>query len=153
MFIWEQQWSKVSYLLWFNLIMQGQRRVFFFFKAIPEAYARSQVRSWIGCRPIPKPGKTVLSHICDLWILRHWARPVIEPLSSWRLCWVLNLLTHYGNSQGGVSWCSLKPIPPTTVTWWYDWWLDSVQTQARAFGPVFRGKLWELPFCRTNLLR
>ena len=30
--------------------------------------------------------------------LTHWARPGIEPTSSQRLCWVLSLLSHSGNS-------------------------------------------------------
>ena len=30
--------------------------------------------------------------------LTHWARPGIEPTSSGRLCWVLNLLSHSVNS-------------------------------------------------------
>ena len=47
-----------------------------------------------------------LSHICDL---HHslWQRQILNPLSeardpalsSWRLCWVLNPLSHNGNSQ------------------------------------------------------
>ena len=28
----------------------------------------------------------------------HWVRPEIEPPSTWTLCWVLNLLSHNGNS-------------------------------------------------------
>ena len=33
-----------------------------------------------------------------------WARPGIKPTSSWRLHWVLNLMSHNGNSSTSVSW-------------------------------------------------
>ena len=32
--------------------------------------------------------------------LTHRARPGIEPVSSWTLCWILNLLSHSENSHG-----------------------------------------------------
>ena len=35
--------------------------------------------------------------------LTHWARPEIEPTSSQRQCWVLNLLSHNGNSCISLS--------------------------------------------------
>ena len=35
---------------------------------------------------------------CNSWSLTHWAKPGAEPSSSRTLCWVLNLLSHNGNS-------------------------------------------------------
>ena len=35
--------------------------------------------------------------------LTHWARPEIEPTSSWRLRWVLNLGRHEGNSPYSLT--------------------------------------------------
>ena len=32
------------------------------------------------------------------WSLTHWLRPGMEPESSWTLSWVLNALSHNGNS-------------------------------------------------------
>ena len=49
-------------------------------------------------------------HICDLHhscgntkSLTHWARLAIQPVSSQILCWVLNLLSHNGNSSFSSS--------------------------------------------------
>ena len=47
-----------------------------------------------------------ISHTCDLSLacrnmgyLTHWARPEMEPLSSWTLCWVLKPLSNSRNSR------------------------------------------------------
>ena len=59
-----------------------------------------------GCQLMPQPPQ------CQIWVtsaiyttaggntgsLSHWARPEIEPVSSQRLCCVLNPLSHNGNS-------------------------------------------------------
>ena len=72
--------------------------------------------------------------------LTQWARPGIEPESSWTLRWVLNTLSHNGNSCGDVlkCWLSfclnlidyfllLSPSPWEKTSslagsrfWWYD---------------------------------
>ena len=71
---------------------------FFFFRATPVVYGRSQARDWIKTAAASIVIATAiamrdLSRICDLHhssqqhlILNHWARPGIEPASSWILC-------------------------------------------------------------------
>ena len=46
--------------------------------------------------------------------LTHWVRTGIKPSSSWMLCWVLNPLTHKGNSRH--SWLHLNSRQPTYFT-------------------------------------
>ena len=38
--------------------------------------------------------------------LTHWVRPRIEPTSSQTLCWILNLLSHSGNSWKQFKICT-----------------------------------------------
>ena len=85
---------------------------FFFsplFIAAPEAYGSSQVwgrvRATAASLYHADTEMQDLSRICDLRSslgqcrsLTHWARPGIEPASSWTPCWVLNPLSHHGNS-------------------------------------------------------
>ena len=56
--------------------------------------------------------------------LTHWARPGIKPTSSWRLCRVLNLLSHNGNPcycfiEEGWQWFRFS-----TCIWGVPWWLS-----------------------------
>ena len=84
---------------------------FFLFVTIPVAYGITQARG--GIRAVgtglchshsnigsePHQQHTLTMPACDnARSLTHWARPGIEPTSSWALCWVLNPLSHSGNS-------------------------------------------------------
>ena len=68
--------------------------------------ARGRLQS-CSCRPTPQSQQhgiqaalVTYATACGIaGSLTHWARPGIEPVSSWRLCWVLSLLSHNGNSR------------------------------------------------------
>ena len=67
---------------------------FFLFTAAPVAYGGSQAMGWI---------EAVIAGLItpcgNAKSLTHWARPGIKPACSRRLCWVLSLLSHSGNSK------------------------------------------------------
>ena len=98
----EQMLLKCSYMLY-------NKTFFFLFIAAHVAYGSSQTRDWIGAAASAYAIATAtpnLSHICDLChslqqhrSLTHWVRPGIEPTSSQRQCWVLNLPNHNRNSK------------------------------------------------------
>ena len=83
---------------------------FFFFEAASAAYESSQARGWIGVAAAGLHHSHRHSNAgcatCATCAaahgrarsLIHWARPGIEPASSQTLCWVLNPLSHNGNS-------------------------------------------------------
>ena len=66
---------------------------FFLFTAAPMAYGSSQARGRIGAS-----AADLCSRFINARSLTHWARPGIKPSSSQILCWVLNSLSHNGNS-------------------------------------------------------
>ena len=88
---------------------------FFFLTATPTAYGGSQAQGWVGTVAAAYVIAIAIhdaSHICDytrahsnIGSLTHWARPGIEPISSWTLCQVLNPLRQDGNSIF-FSWLS-----------------------------------------------
>ena len=80
------------------------------FKASPVAYGSSRARDWIRAASV-----TYIKARGKRWILNPLARPGIEPTSSWTLCWVLNPLSHSGNSRRDVlshatTWMKLETI-------------------------------------------
>ena len=88
---------------------------FYLFRTIPEAYEISWARGWIEtaatglCHShsnfrIQATSATYTAAWGNAASLTHWVRPGIEPTSSWTLCWVLNLLSHNGNSKADVLW-------------------------------------------------
>ena len=58
---------------WFNFVFS-----FFLFRATPAAYGSSQARVWIGATTT-----TCTTACSNTGSLTHWARPGIEPTSSW----------------------------------------------------------------------
>ena len=53
---------------------------------------------------------------CSLHVARsltHWTRPGIEPVSSQRQCWILNLLRHTGSSK--TAW--FFNLPGFLISW------------------------------------
>ena len=83
-----------------------KHRGFFSFMATAEAYGSSRARGWIGAAATPQPQEHWIQAISATYMaawgnsgsLIQWARPGIEPASSWILCRVLNLLSHNENS-------------------------------------------------------
>ena len=82
---------------------------FFFLRPQPVTYGSSQARSQIGAAAEPYATAIAtatlnLSSICELHhsLWQHWIlnplRRGMEHTSSLTLCWVLNLLSHSGNS-------------------------------------------------------
>ena len=74
---------------------------FFLFTAVPSAYRSSLARgqTWAAWQLwIPAASVTYGAACSNTRSLTHWARPGIEPASSWRQHGVLNLLSHNGNS-------------------------------------------------------
>ena len=79
---------------------------FFLFLAIPVAsgssWARGQIRaaSVASQQPWKYQIETTSATYCTAWgnggSLTNWVRPGIEPTSSWRQCWVLNLWAMMG---------------------------------------------------------
>ena len=76
---------------------------------------RLGVNGSCSCRPIPQPQQcwiqaapvTYTAACGNAGSLTHWARPGIKPIFSQRLCWVLNLLSHNGNSNlSTYTWTS-----------------------------------------------
>ena len=103
---------------------------FFFFRATPAAYGSSQgeLEGWnwsYGCWPMPQPqphqiraaSVTYTAAHSNARSLTHWARLGIEPASSWILgvpwiLWVLNPLSHNGNSKPRHLIFAMPPHPP-----------------------------------------
>ena len=82
---------------------------FLIFMVTPAAYESSQAGgfNWsCSCRSVPQPQQhqigaasvTYTAACSNARSLIHWARPGIRLTSSWRLCWVLNLLSYRRNS-------------------------------------------------------
>ena len=79
-------------LMWVFVVV-----VVFLFMATPAAYRNFQARERIRAAAVG------LHHSHrNTGALTHWARPGIEPTSSWTLCWVFNLLNHKENSCSDV---------------------------------------------------
>ena len=70
---------------------------YFLLMAAPAAYGSSWARDQIGAAAV-----TCTATCHNSGSLTHWVGPGTEPASSWRLCWVLNLLSHNGNSRKGI---------------------------------------------------
>ena len=66
---------------------------FFFFSFYVCSQARGRIRAAFA---------TYVTACVHARSLTHWVRPGIKPMSSWRLCWVLNLVSHNGNSRSGL---------------------------------------------------
>ena len=95
--------------LWVGLICGVKCYCSFFFlsSASRGAYRnRLGVQSELQLRPTPQPQPQQ----CQIWAasgtytgsaesLTHWARPGIEPTSSWTPCWILNPLNCNGDSK------------------------------------------------------
>jgi len=110
--VWRKKKENVPYVLWLTSIQFSSRDahhtlITFSFLAASVAYRSSQAKGRIGAAAMTYSTATATpdsSHICDLcrslWqgYLSHWGKPWIEPPSSWTLCWVLNSLSHNGNS-------------------------------------------------------
>ena len=73
--------------------------------------------------------------------LTHWAKPGIEPTSSWTLCWVLNPLSHNGNSGNILSYISSfspfhrlaklhHPNPSQVLCGWVNKWTQHSEASA-----------------------
>ena len=110
--------------------MQVVSSIFFSFLAAPAAYGISWAKGSnqsCSCRPMPQPQQCWIWAACVIFAapynnarcLTHWVRPRIEPASLQRLCQVLNLLSHNGNSiftfmMGFLHtvkfWISLKSV-------------------------------------------
>ena len=82
---------------------------FCFFRAVPKAYGSAQARGRTGAssrRPTPQPqgrwiwaaSGTYTTPQGNARSPTYWVRPEMEPTSSWRLCRVLNPLSHNRNS-------------------------------------------------------
>ena len=77
-------------------------------------------------RPVPQPQHhqiqaTSVTHATacgNAGFLTHWVRPGIKPASSWRLCWVLNPLSHNGNST--FVFFNLCATPLGGVLWYWE---------------------------------
>ena len=94
---------------------------FFFFRAAPEAYGCSQARGWIrdvtpGHWPMPEPQQqlgiqavstTYTTAHGNARSLTHWARPGIEPATTWFLVGFVN----HG------AWTGTPPSVFSTVRW------------------------------------
>ena len=78
--------SSVYFILFFSLLRSHQ-----WYMEVPRLGVTSELQLLAYTTATAMPD---LSHVCDLPFLR----PGIKPASSWRLCWVLNLLSHHGNS-------------------------------------------------------
>ena len=88
---------------------------FFLFRAAPVAYGSSWARGWI------RAAAAGLHHNHGNWIwatlatyatfcgnarsLTHWVRPGIKPISLWKLCHVLNPLSHNGELWWLLVFC------------------------------------------------
>ena len=97
----------------------------FFITATPAAYESSQARSGIGAaaaslhhshwqHQIWAVSLTYATACDNTGSLTHWGRPEIGPTSSRTLWWVLNLLSHNGNSKVAFSWldiCLVAVVP------------------------------------------
>ena len=107
----------LNMLLWkLNLLLDSFFFFFLsFFTVTPAAHASSQTRgsNWsCSCRPTPQTKQhwiwvtsaTYITAYSNAGSLTGRARPGIKPTSSRTLCWVLNLLSHNGNS----CWLILK---------------------------------------------
>ena len=77
----------------------------FNFMATPAAYGSSWARGQIGAAAAGlhhchgNTGSRPHAEACgNARSLTHWMWPGMEPESSWTLCWVLNPLSHNGNS-------------------------------------------------------
>ena len=70
---------------------------------IPGPWAESELQPKVYTTATATPDLSCICNLCcSLWqwqTLTHWARPGIEPTSSWTLCWVLNATSHNGNSS------------------------------------------------------
>ena len=103
---------------------------FFLFTAAPPAYGNSWARGGIGAAaagPITHPlqhqiwATSVTSACSNARFSTHWARPGIEPVSPWTLCWVLNPLSHNGNSVNSFKCEKVKSIShPLNMSWSYN---------------------------------
>ena len=82
---------------------------YFLLSPIPEAFGSSQARGRIRaaaadlCHSQGNKGSELhlqlrLQLFSNPGSLTHWASPAIKTASSWTLCWVLNPLSHSGNS-------------------------------------------------------
>ena len=102
----------LNMLLWkLNLLLDSFFFFFLsFFTVTPAAHASSQTRgsNWsCSCRPTPQTKQhwiwvtsaTYITAYSNAGSLTGRARPGIKPTSSRTLCWVLNLLSHNGNSS------------------------------------------------------
>ena len=75
---------------------------FFLFRETPPVYGRSEPRGWIQAAAaslhhrqtqqsrIWAASATYTAALGNARSLTHWARPGMEPTSSWTLCWVLS---------------------------------------------------------------
>ena len=138
-FCWATMGNLIS-LLWLLLL--------FFFTAAPTANGSSWARGWIGAAAsslyhsypstnrskhwIQVPSLTNATACSNAGSLTHWGRPGIEPASSWRLCWVLNLLSHHGNSYISII---------LTAEEQGCWWSGSKWAEILLGCPVSLGKL------------
>ena len=69
------------------------------------------IRLELQLQPTPQPQQhwiwamsaTYTIACANVRSLTYWERPEIKPTSSWVLCWVLNLLSHNGNSCFSLS--------------------------------------------------
>ena len=116
-------WSKVmnqcgwgNYTVIFLLLFP-----FLIFSAVPMAHGSSQARGWIRAEAEVEPqpwqhriwaaSVTYAAACGNARSLIPWVRPGIEPTSSWRQCWVLNLLSRSGNSNYTIiSWFTSNPL-------------------------------------------
>ena len=79
---------------------------------------------------------------CQIWApsvtyirsLTHWAKPGIEPASSWTLCWVLNPLSHNRNSHSFLFFFNFFMASSTAhgSPWARDWIQATTVTYAAA---------------------
>ena len=123
---------KLSIFFWFEGILYTLKKMFFFLwlhvwhMEVPMLEVGSELHQG----PTPQPRQqwiqatsvTCATACSSVGSLTQWMRPGIEPASSWCLCWVLNPLSHNGNSTFLNFYFLLK----------YSWFTNHVSLRSRA---------------------
>ena len=92
------------------------------------AYGSPQARGWIGAAGLHHShGDTGFEP--PLWLVLqtcssarspiHWVKPGVKPASSQTLCWVLNLLSHKGNSYNHLIGSPIESIISLSGGFWW----------------------------------